>query len=96
MDWEIIPRDEQETIVEIDYYEKKIDLYTTRKSVAKRLEKKIGKPDDVSMIDNKIASVTYRRNLFDKDIKAFLSVSTLVGGFRQNNNQDEELVEEED
>ena len=91
MEWEVIPRDEQETIVQIDYYEKKIDVYTTRKSVAKRLEKKVGKPDEVQINNNCIWSVSYRRDLSDKNIKSFLSVGTLVGGFRQQNGQDDYL-----
>lgn len=95
MEWEIIPRDEQETIIQIDYCDKKIDVYTTRKSVANRLKKKFGEPDNVSTSDGKIYAISYRRNLYDKDIRGFLSVGTLVGGFRQNNVSDEEFIEED-
>ena len=96
MEWEVIPRDEQETIIEIDYRDKKIDVYTTRKSVANRLKSKFGEPDSVSTNNGKIYAISYRRNLYDKGIRGFLSVGTLVGGFRQNNNQDEEFIEGED
>ena len=40
--WEQVPRDEQETIINVDYYEKTMTLYTSRKSVAQRLKKKVG------------------------------------------------------
>ena len=32
--WIVMSRDEQETIINIDYCEKKFSLYTSRKSVA--------------------------------------------------------------
>lgn len=87
MNWEMIPRDEQETIVNIDYYEKTISIYTTRKSVAERLLKKIGEPSNIQKNGNNILSVEYKRNLFDKDVAKFFSKSLLVGSFK---NQEEE------
>lgn len=94
--WEIIDRDEQETVINIDYYEKTLSLYTSRKSVAQRLKKKVGEPTKVDMTNGKISGVTYVRNLHDDDIKQFLSISSLVGGFRKNNNQNEECIAEEE
>ena len=41
MEWEIIPRDEQETLINIDYCVKTINVYTSRKQVGERLKKKI-------------------------------------------------------
>lgn len=84
--WEIIPRDEQETIINIDYFEKTITVYTTRKSVAQRLKKKIGEPTSVDKNNGKIYSVTYKRNLFDKDVSKFFSKMLLIGSFREENN----------
>ena len=94
--WEIIDRDEQETLINVDYYEKTLSFYTTRKSVARRLEKKVGKPTKVDMTNGKISGVTYIRNLHDDDIKSFFSISSIIGGFRNQNNQNEECIEEED
>ena len=93
--WEVIDRDEQETIVNIDYFEKKLKLYTNRKSVAQRLKKKVGEPTKIDTTNGKISGVTYVRNLYDDDIKSFLSVSLLVGGFRKQNVQNEECIEQD-
>jgi len=92
--WIVMSRDEQETIINVDYYEKKLSLYTSRKSVAERLRKKVGEPSHTYTQDGLISGVTYDRDLHDKDIKAFFSISTIIGGFRQNNYEDDKLVEE--
>ena len=95
MEWEIVPRDEQETLINIDYYEKTINVYTSRKQVAERLKKKIGEPTDVYKNGNKIYAVNYKRNLFDKDVAKFLSKMLLIGAFRDDNYSNDEIVEEE-
>ena len=59
MEWEIVPRDEQETLINIDYYEKTINVYTSRKQVGERLKKKIGEPTDIYKNNNKIYAVNY-------------------------------------
>lgn len=89
MKWEIIPRDEQETIINIDYCEKIIKVYTTRKSVADRLLKKIGEPTKTYNSDDRIYAVIYERNLFDKDVAKFFSKMLMVGSFRDENEIDE-------
>lgn len=94
--WIVMSRDEQETIINIDYCEKKFSLYTSRKSVAERLRKKVGYPTCTYTQNGLISGVTYERNLHDTDIKKFLSISTIIGGFRQNYEQNDELVEEEE
>ena len=96
MEWEIVPRDEQETLINIDYYEKTINVYTSRKQVAERLKKKIGDPTDVYKNGNKIYAVNYKRNLFDKDVAKFLSKMLLIGAFRDDNYSNDEIVEEYD
>ena len=96
MEWEIVPRDEQETLINIDYFEKTINVYTSRKQVAERLKKKIGDPTDVYKNGNKIYAVNYKRNLFDKDVAKFLSKMLLIGAFRDENSSNDEIVEEDD
>lgn len=81
--WALIPREEQETLINIDYEERKFTFYTSRKSVARRIEKKVGKPTEIDYINGKIAGVTYIRNLFDGDVKKFMSISTTIGTFRK-------------
>ena len=94
MEWEIVPRDEQETIINIGYCEKTINIYTSRKQVGERLKKKIGEPTDKYVSNGKIYAVNYKRNLFDKDVAKFLSKMLLIGAFRDDNGVTNELVEE--
>lgn len=96
MEWEIVPRDEQETLINIDYCEKTINVYTSRKQVAERLKKKMGEPTDFYKNGNKIYAVNYKRNLFDKDVAKFLSKMLLIGAFRDDNCSNDEIVEDED
>lgn len=96
MEWEIVPRDEQETIINIDYYEKTINVYTSRKQVGERLKKKIGEPTDKYISNNKVYAVNYRRNLYDKDVAKFLSKMLLIGAFRDENSVDNKSIEEDD
>ena len=94
MEWEIVPRDEQETLINIDYCEKTINVYTSRKQVGERLKKKIGEPTDKYISNNKVYAVNYKRNLYDKDVAKFLSKMLLIGAFRDDNGITNELVEE--
>ena len=96
MEWEIIPRDEQETLINIDYCEKTINVYTSRKQVGERLKKKIGEPTDKYISNGKIYAVNYKRNLFDKDVAKFLSKMLLIGSFRDENSIDNKSIEEDD
>ena len=96
MEWEIVPRDEQETLINIDYCEKTINVYTSRKQVGERLKKKIGEPTDKYVSNGKIYAVNYKRNLFDKDVAKFLSKMLLIGAFRDDNCSNDEIFEEED
>ena len=94
MEWEIVPRDEQETLINIDYCEKTINIYTSRKQVGERLKKKIGEPTDKYVSNNKIYAVNYKRNLYDKDAAKFLSKMLLIGAFRDENSVDNKSIEE--
>ena len=94
MEWEIIPRDEQETLINIDYCEKTINVYTSRKQVGERLKKKIGEPTDKYVSNGKIYAVNYKRNLFDKDVAKFLSKMLLIGAFRDDDSITSKLIEE--
>ena len=96
MEWEIVPRDEQETLINIDYCEKTINVYTSRKQVGERLKKKMGEPTDKYVSNGKIYAVNYKRNLFDKDVAKFLSKMLLIGAFRDENSTDNKSIEEDD
>jgi len=87
MNWYEVPRDEQETTINVDYEERTLVLYTTRKSVANKLIKRVGEPTKIYKTDNKVSGVEYKKRLSDKNIKAFLSVSTIIGGFKKEINE---------
>lgn len=87
MKWENIPMEEQETIMNIDYYEKTITIYTSRKSVSERLERKIGEPYKVNTNGEKITSVEYKGKLSDKQINKYFSKMLLVGTFREKDGE---------
>ena len=84
--WFEVPRDEQETVMKIDYYAKTLTVYTNRKSVAIRLENKFGKPDRTDTCNDLISGVTYVRNIYDKDIKNFFSKLLIIGAFKEQKN----------
>lgn len=87
-EWFETNREEQETIVNIDYCEKTIDVYTTRKNVGERLIKKFGEPNEIFYTKGKISGVNYKRSLFDKSVSKFLSKPLLIGTFKPT--EDEE------
>ena len=94
--WEQIPRDEQETIINVDYYEKKMTFYTTRKAVAQRLKKKVGEPTSIDKMNGRISGVTYVRGLHEDDVKQFFSISSVIGSFRKLHDNEEIEDEEEE
>lgn len=89
MKWQTTPVDEQETIVNIDYYDKTINVYTTRKAVGERLARKLGEPTKVHKTDGNVYAVEYVRSLFDKDVSKFFSKMLLVGAYRKQDDEDE-------
>ena len=89
MNWQISGLDEQETVIKVDYYEKKITVYTNRKSVGVRLQRKLGYPTKIYEHEGKISAVEYTRNLFDKDVAKFFSKMLIIGGFRKQKSDEE-------
>jgi hypothetical protein len=90
MEYKITPLDEQETTMRVDYYERKITVYTNRKSVAIRLKKKLGEPTKIYEYDGKINGVEYTRNLFDKDAARFFSKMLIIGTYRKHESNEED------
>lgn len=82
MEWKIIALDEQKTLLDIDYHERKITVYTNRKSVGNRLKKKVGEPTKIYEEQGKIVAVEYTRSLLDKDTPRFFSKMLLIGAYR--------------
>lgn len=83
MKWKIAPLDEQECVINVDYCNKKIVVYTNRKSVGVRLQKKLGKPTKIYTYQNEISAVEYTKNLFDKDVAKFFSKMLIIGSFKK-------------
>jgi len=76
--WNTIPREEQETIINLDYLDKKISLYTSKQSVGNRLKKKIGNPTKINYSNNKIDSVEYIMPMSDKRVRSLLLKTIIV------------------
>lgn len=81
MEWEQVPREEQETIINIDYEAKKVKLYTSRKSVAKRLLKRLGEPEEYLTNKNKIYGVNYEFNFTDEKVSKVVAKTVFIGNF---------------
>ncbi|CAM2076348.1 MAG: hypothetical protein NSGCLCUN01_00531 [uncultured Clostridium sp.] len=70
---QVIEPECQETFINIDYFNKKLKIYTTRATVMKRMLRKGYKPSKVETMQGEICSMTFE---FDsKDIGNFLRTS---------------------
>ena len=75
--------EEQETIVNVDYYKKVVSLYTSRKAVYERIVKKIGEPTKKYYADKKINGGNWIIPFENrKDITSILSRPTLIGNMK--------------
>jgi hypothetical protein len=75
--------DEQETIIHIDYFNKQVNAYTSRKSIYERLCRKIGKPQETYCTKNKISGAKWIISFSDKKIiSSLLSRPTLIGNIK--------------
>lgn len=87
--WNNIPREEQETVVNFDYSDKTIHLFTTRYSVANRLARRIGEPNKTNYSNNKIDSVEYKMSMGDNRVRKLLSMSALIIKPTKENDENE-------
>ena len=53
--------DEQETIINIDYSSSIVYVYTSQRTVYQRLVKKLGQPQNIGYIKNKIAIIKFTK-----------------------------------
>lgn len=87
MKWKSVSKEEQETIINIDYYDKTISLYTTKQSVANRLKKKIGAPTNINEVNGIIYSVEYKMSILDERVRKLIAKTTLITQvFEKNKN----------
>ena len=74
---------EQEAIINIDYYKKEISIYTSRRTVYERITKKIGGPTKQYYTDKKISAASWIIPFKDKKIiTSILSRPTLIGNMK--------------
>lgn len=79
MKWEKIILNEQETLINIDYYEKVVSLYTTRSIVYKKLLKLIGEPIEKSICNNLIYGAEWKIPFKErKKISKMFNLSNLL------------------
>lgn len=72
--------EEQETILNIDYYGKKVHLYTSQKVVYERIVKKIGAPTKIFYTKGEISGANWEIPFENKkQITQILSRPTLIG-----------------
>lgn len=76
--WNNIPREEQETTINLNYKNKTINLYTTRYAVANKLKKKIGEPSKINYSNNKIDSIEYFMKMDDNRVRKLLSLGAII------------------
>ena len=75
--------EEQETNINIDYARSKASIYTSRESIYKRIQKKIGQPTKKYYTEGKISGVIWDIPFEDKKkITAILSRPTLIGNIK--------------
>lgn len=71
--------EEQETIINIDYFERVLHIYSSRKSVIQRLYNKLGEPTKTDYINNALTSASWKIKFEDKKkITIALSKPTLI------------------
>lgn len=58
--------EEQETQINIDYYSKTLNIYSSRKSVIQRLYTKLGEPTKTDYINNSITGAIWKIPFADK------------------------------
>lgn len=72
--------EEQETQINIDYFEKSLNIYSSRKSVIQRLYIKLGEPTKTDYINNSITGASWKIKFEDKKkINIALSRPLLIG-----------------
>ena len=86
--WISIPTDEKETIINLDYAEKCLKVYTCNQATSKRLTKKIGEPNEIDYQMNSVCGTTWKIEFKDREtIRKALSLGSLITTHQSNTNQ---------
>lgn len=93
--WISIPIDEQETIINFDYFEHKMKIHTTNQPTAKRLQKKIGESTETFYTEGKISGKTWTITFDEREnIKKAISLGTLLT-MNQSKTMQKKVMEDE-
>ena len=77
--WISIPIDEQETIINLDYFEHKMKIYTSNQPTAKRLQKRIGESTETFYTNEKISGKSWTITFDEREtIKKAISLGSLL------------------
>lgn len=77
--WISIPIDEQETIINLDYFEHKMKIYTSNQPTAKRLQKRIGESTKTFFTNEKISGKSWTIFFDEREtIKKAISLGSLL------------------
>ena len=81
--------EEQESIIDLNYFTKTLDIYTTRKVQMVKLTKELGAPDRTYAINGKICSCEWKIPFQDtKRTAKALSRPILIGSLNHSNLQE--------
>lgn len=77
--WNYIPIEEKETIINFNYSEECLIIYTTNQSTGKKLTKKIGQPSRIDYKEGMIQSEEWKIPFKERDnMKKCLSINNFV------------------
>ena len=77
--WRTMLRDEQETIIRVDYVDATVTLYTSREAVARRFIKAIGEADKVFRVKGEgICGMEWTRSFSESSV--LFGKSRIIGG----------------
>ncbi len=76
--WQKIDRNEQESILLLDYEQKEINFYTSREAVYKRILKILGKPTKIFYTKGLITGVNWLLPFDDKKTSKLFSKKLLI------------------
>lgn len=77
--WESISIEEKESIINFDYFEGVVNVYTTNQSTGNRIKKKIGEPDRTQTNQGQIYSMEWKIPFNDREkIRKGLSIVNFI------------------
>lgn len=92
--WETIPIDEKESLIDFDYFEGIVNVYTSNQSTGNRIKKKIGEPYKKGINEGKVYSMEWKIPFNDREqIRKGLSIVNFITT-HQSNKMEEKLTNE--